>query len=215
MKRSAVIFVLLIFVVACGPYIWFKVPQPEGEENLKAFPDELHGKYRSALDTVMIIIHPDKIIREYRENMVMSQAEFMNETGDTISKDTSFMFSDNWHITIHTTGDSVKVYSTKDEELFHISEKQLLREYKGYYFLNYKDTNNYWKVKLLRLEQDSLEFDFILDEEDLQNIRNITSIETRKDSTEKSTRYFLDPSRRELRKILRRRASGEKYIKNH
>jgi len=215
MKRGVFIFLLLIFIVACGPYIWFKVPQPEGKENLKEFPTELQGKYHSALDTVIIVIYPDKIIRKYRENLAMTQKEFKNETGDTLSKDTSFMFSDNWHISIQSSGDSVKIFSSKDEEVFHISERQLLREYNGYYFLNYKDTNNYWKVKVLRVEKDSLEFDFILDEEDVQHIRNITSIETRKDSTKKSIRYFLDPSRRELRKILRKRASGKKYIKNH
>ncbi|PLX13423.1 MAG: hypothetical protein C0597_11780, partial [Marinilabiliales bacterium] len=111
-------------------------------------------------------------------------------------------------------GDSVKVFSSKDEELFKISGRQLLREYKGYYFLNYKDTNDYWKVKILKLVDDTLEFDFILKEEDIYNIKGITTVEAFEDSTEEASKYYLDPSKRELRKILKRRSKGEKYLKS-
>lgn len=213
MKRKTVVFILLIFLIGCGPYIWFKVPQPQGRENLKGFPAELQGKYSSVLDTVIIHIEKDKIIREYRENLLMTRAEFSKETGDSIAEDTAFSFSDNWLITVKSFGDSVHIFSKKDDVLFHISERQILREYKGYYFLNYKDTNNFWKVKILKLQQDSLEFDFILRDDDMKQIINITRVEVKKDSSEESSKYYLDPTRRELKKILRKRKSGEKYVK--
>ena len=145
----------------------------------------------------------------------MSKIEFREETGDSIAEDTAFNFNDNWQITVRSFGDSVQIFSKKDDELFNISERQVLREYKGYYFLNYKDTNNFWKVKILKLEEDTLEFDFILRDDDMQNIRKITTVESQKDSTGESTQYFLDPSRKELRKILKHRTTGEKYIKLH
>jgi hypothetical protein len=213
MKRKTVVFILLVFLLGCGPYIWFKVPQPQGRENLKGFPAELQGKYSSVLDTVIIHIEKDKIIREYRENLLMTKVEFREETGDSIAEDTAFTFSGNWQITVKSFGDSVQIFSKKDDELFHISERQILREYKGYYFLNYKDTNNFWKVKLLKLQQDSLEYDFILRDDDLKQIRSITKVEVKKDSSEESSRYYLDPTRRELKKILRKRKPGEKYVK--
>ncbi len=213
MKRRVVIFVLLIFVLGCGPYIWFKVPQPEEGKNLKMFSESVIGKYQSAKDTLIIRIEKDQIIREYRENMIMSKVEFREEVGDTISEDTSFAFADNWQITIKSYRDSVKVFSKKDEELFKISETQILRQYKGYFFLNKKDTNDYWKVKILKLEGDTLEYDYILTEEDLKKIENITKVETYTDTTEESTVYYLKPSKRELRKILRKRSQGEKYVK--
>lgn len=213
MKRKTVVFILLVFLLGCGPYIWFKVPQPQGRENLKTFPQDIQGQYSSAIDTVMIHIGKDKIVREYREKLLMTKIEFREETGDTISEDTSFTFTDNWEITIKSFGDSVKIFSKKDDELFNISERQILREYKGYYFLNYKDTNDYWKVKILKLEADTLEFDFILRADDMQRIRNITKVEVKKDSSEESSKYYLNPTRRELKKILRKRLVGEKYVK--
>ncbi|MBU8892470.1 MAG: hypothetical protein KOO66_06805 [Bacteroidales bacterium] len=213
MRRNLIIFLILAFFVGCGPYIWFKAPQPQGEENLNVFPENLLGKYSSVSDTSIIRIETDKIISEYRENLLMTKAEFREETGDTISEDTSFTFTDNWDITIKSFGDSVKVFSSKDDELFKISDQQILREYKGIYFLNYKDTNDYWKVKILNLEKDTLEFDIILFEKDMENIRNITMVEIVQDSTEESTRYYLNPTKRELKKILKKRSTGEKFVK--
>ncbi len=213
MKRNVIILIVLAFFVGCGPYIWFKVPQPEGRENLSEFPGELTGKYSSVYDTSTIRIESDKIIREYRENLVMTKVEFREEAGDSISEDTSFTFADNWDITVNSFGDSVKVFSRKDEELFKISDQQILREYKGYYFLNYKDSNDYWKVKILNMVKDTLEFDDILSDDDMENIRNITVVETVQDSTEESSKYYLKPTKRELKKILKKRLTGDKYIK--
>ena len=213
MKRNLIILLVLIFFVGCGPYIWFKVPQPEGRENLSEFPDELTGKYSSVYDTSTIRIESDKIIREYRENLVMTKVEFREEAGDSISEDTSFTFADNWDITVNSFGDSVKVFSRKDEELFKISDQQILREYKGYYFLNYKDSNDYWKVKILNMVKDTLEFDDILSDDDMENIRNITVVEIVQDSTEESSKYYLKPTKRELKKILKKRLTGDKFVK--
>jgi len=213
MKRNVIILIVLAFFVGCGPYIWFKVPQPEGRENLSEFPDEITGKYSSVYDTSTIRIESDKIIREYRENLLMTKVEFREEIGDSISEDTSFVFADNWDITVNSFGDSVKVFSRKDEELFKISDQQILREYKGYYFLNYKDSNDYWKVKILNLIKDTLEFDNILSDDDMENIKNITKVETMQDSTEESSKYYLEPTKRELKKILKKRSTGDKYVK--
>lgn len=213
MIRKLILFLILIFFVGCGPYIWFKVPQPEGRDNLKSFPENLFGRYTSVYDTSAIRIESNKIIREYRENLLMSKIEFREETGDSIPEDTSFTFTDKWHIKIKSYGDSVKVFSSMDDELFKISDEQLLREYRGYYFLNYQDTNDYWRVKILKLFGDTLEFDNILTTDDIENIRNITTIETVKDTSEEYVRHYLKPTKRELKKILKRRSTGDKYVK--
>ena len=213
-RKRYIIFALLTLLLGCGPYIWFKTPQPKGFDNLNAFPENLMGKYISVKDTNTISIEKNAIIREYREKLVMTKWEYKEEVGDAISEDTSFMFTDKLHVRIKSAGDSVKIFSSKDEDLFHISNRQVLRKYKGYYFLNFKDTNDYWKVKILRLVGDTLEFDFILTEEDMQKIKGMTRIEVRTDSIEDASKYYLDPSKRELRRILKRRTQGEKYVKS-
>ena len=213
MKRRTIIFIGLVFLLGCGPYIWFKVPQPEGKPNLESFPTELVGEYLAMEDSSIIRIENNKIIREYREDIVMSITEFKKEAGDSISTDTSFTFTDNWKFKIVSKGDSVQIYSSKDEELFKISEDHLLREYKDYYFLNYKDTNDFWKVKILNTYDDTLEFDFILSTDDMKLIKKITKVETVRDTVEDLERYYLKPTKRELKKILKKRTRGEKYLK--
>ncbi|MEA2106383.1 MAG: hypothetical protein U9P82_06635 [Bacteroidota bacterium] len=216
MKRHLFILFLILFFVSCSPYIWFQSPQPEGRKNLDTFPNELIGKYVSVSDSSIIIINSDKVIKQYHEKLMMSNTEFYEETGDSIAKDTSFLFTDNWHIKMKAFGDSVKVFSWKDETLFQISDDQLLREYKGYYFLNTKDTNNLWKVEILRQAKDTLEYDDILKKEDIDKIKSITAVKEIKDTTrEKITRYYLNPSKRELREILKTRSRGEKFFRIH
>lgn len=213
MKRSWIIFLVLLFILGCGPYIWFKAPQPESKPNLNKFPDNVIGEFLSIEDSSIIRIESNKIIREYREEIIMSVEEFRTEAGDSISTDTAFTFTDNWRFNIKSKGDSVVIFSSKDELLFEISDKQLLREYKDYYFLNYKDTNDFWKVKILNFYSDTLEFDFILSTSDMKLIKHITKVETVKDTIEDSEKYYLKPTKRELKKILKKRSRGEKYIR--
>jgi len=214
MKRKYLIYTILIFCIGCGPYIWFKVPQPEGLSNLKSFPDNIQGKYIALSDTSTIRIESDEIVQEYRENLIMTKTKFHEETGDTVSTDTSFTFADKWDVKVMSIGDSVYIYSSKDDQLFKISDENILREYKGYYFLNYKDST-FWKVKILKMSNDTLEFDYILTDDDIVNILGVTKVETVKDTIEDVTKYYLEPSKRQLRKILNRRSKGEKFIKNN
>lgn len=168
----------------------------------------------SLADSSFIIINANKIIKQYQEKLLMSKVEFQEETGGSVTKDTSFLFTDNWYIKVKSFGDSVKVFSWKDEVQFEISDSQLLRKYRGIYFLNNKDTNDLWKVQILYLEDDTLEFDDILTDDDIKKIRLITQVtEVRDTANEKITRYFLNPSKRELRAILKKRKKGNTYLK--
>jgi hypothetical protein len=216
MKKNILILLFILFFIGCGPYIWFKSPQPEERKNLDTFPNELIGKYISTKDSSVIIINKHKVIKQFHEELLMSRIEFQEETGDSLAKDTSFLFTDNWHIKVKTFGDSVKVFSWKDEVQFEISDDQLLREYRNIFFLNSRDTGDYWKVKILYMSADTLEYDDILTTDDMDKIKLLTSVKEQRDtSKERDTRYFLDPTRRELRKILRTREGGNKYYKQH
>lgn len=215
MKRKIISVIVLLFLFGCGPYIYFKSPQPEKKKNLEKFPAKIIGQYISASDSSVLIIGFDKIKKIKTESTSMSHAEFMLETGDTIIKDTSFVFTDNWLINVKFHDDSVFINSSREEEIFKVSENQLLRKFKKYYFLNYKDTNDLWKIEILKLTKDTLEFGNILTKEDLEQIKGITSVEEYTDSTDsgKSTKYYLSPARKELKKILMYRTRGEKFVR--
>ena len=215
MNRRIIILLGLLFLFSCGPFIYFKSPQPVKKSNLSSFPKDLYGSYLSLSDSSIIVIESQKIVKKRFENMVMSFDEYTKETGDSLFRDTTFLFTDNWLINMKTVGDSIAVKSSRIEELFSITNKQILRKYKGYYFLNYQDTNNLWRVELLKQERDTLEFGTILTKEDLEKIKSFTIVESYVDTTEsgKSTKYYLNPSKREVRKILKTRTPGEKFVK--
>lgn len=215
MNRKTFVFLVLIFLIGCGPYIYFKSPQPEKKKNIEGFPESMTGTYISLSDSSLLIIDSKKIVKKRFENMFMSIDSFKAETGDTIIKDTSFIFTDNWHINMKVLGDSIYVNSSREEDVFSFSDEQLLRKYKGYYFLNFKDTNDLWRVELIKRSKDTLEFGSILTKEDLDRVKGITSVESYVDSNEsgKSTKYYLKPSKREVRKILKYRTKGEIFIK--
>ncbi|MGE0088252.1 MAG: hypothetical protein AB7S50_02105 [Bacteroidales bacterium] len=215
MNRKIILFLILIFLIGCGPFIYFKSPQPAKKSNLSSFPKDLFGSYLSLSDSSIIVIESQKIVKKRFENMIMSFDEYSKETGDTLFRDTTFLFTDNWLINMKTVGDSIDVKSSRVEEFFSISNKNILRKYKGYYFLNYEDTNNLWRVEILKLENDTLELGNILTKEDLEKIKSFTIFESYTDTTEpgKSTKYYLNPSKREVRKILKIRTPGEKFIK--
>ena len=213
-KTVCLLLFIFLFFPGCGPNIWFTSPQPEGKKNLDVFPNELIGKYVSPKDNSVLIIHNNKVIKQFHEQLLMSKKEYRNETGDSIARDTSFLFTDNWHIKVKSFGDSVNVFSWKDEVQFELSEDQHLRKYRGFYFLNTRDTSDYWKVKILSLHDDTLEYDDILTIDEIEKIKKIAAVTEYSDtSNEKDTRYILNPKRRELRKILKTRSMGDKYYK--
>ena len=207
MNRKTFVFLVLVFLIGCGPYIYFKSPQPKNKKNIESIPKNLFGTYMSIVDSSLLIIDSETIVKKRFENMYMSVESYKEETGDTIIKDTSFVFTDNWLINMSVMGDSVLINSSREEVLFKISENQLLRKYKGYYFLNFKDTNDLWKVELIKRTKDTLEFGNILTKEDIEKIKGITPVESYTDSTEsgKSTKYYLNPARKDLKKILKGR----------
>ena len=215
MKRNIVYIILLAFLFGCGPYIYFKTPQPENKRNLEKIPSKIIGEYMSVADSSIITIDFNKIVKKKFENTIMTLVEFKQETGDSIHNDTSFTFSDNWHIQLKIRNDSVFINSSMEETLFEISEDQILRKYRRYYFLNYRDTNNLWKIELIKLTKDTLEYGNILTKEDIERIKSFTTVEEITDSIEssKSTKYYLNPARKDLKKILNYRSKGEKYVK--
>lgn len=215
MKRNIVYIILLSFLFGCGPYIYFKTPQPEKKRNLEKIPSKITGKYMSVADSSIITIDLNTIVKKKFENTIMTLVEFKQETGDSLQNDTSFTFSDNWHIQLKIRNDSVFINSSKEEILFEISENQILRRYRKYYFLNYRDTNNLWKVELIKLAKDTLEYGNILTKEDVERIKGFTTVEEITDSinSNKSTKYYLNPAQKDLKKILKYRSKGEKYVK--
>ena len=115
----------------------------------------------------------------------------------------------NQKIPISIKGDTIIQHLSGIDTFFHFSVKNVVKKFKGYYFLNTKFDDSTWEVKKLSLEKGELSIGKIPKQADIDKLRAIT--ESASDST--STRFR--PSQKEFREFIKKGgfSSEEKYRK--
>jgi hypothetical protein len=217
-KRNYYYFILiLIFIlIGCGPKpdVIFLEPQPKNKRDLKEIPKVYQGQYLSKSDSSILTIDSKVIFQEWTGVSKVSETE-MQEVLDTIYKeDIEIEISDNWTMNIYVEGDSATIATYGIDTLFVLSEKTKLRKFKGYLFLNYSHSYSKWRVKILKLEENQLEFENLVSHIEIDSLREITPIVTEIDTlTSKVDHYEMQPKRRELKRILARKERDFKFIK--
>lgn len=224
MKKSILCLALAcLTLTTCGPDVKFKDPQPRWEANLKFIPTHYQGTFKSPSDSTFLFIDSFLIKKEWRAIENMRRDSLEKELKIPIKNDTSFKYYDKMLtekstdyllLTIKLNNDSARIRIKGSEILFTLSDSQLVRSYKKYCFLNYRTNDNYWLVKTLYLKDKFLDFSDLISSKELENMGNFTKVITIKDPTSgKVSEYRLNPSRRELRKILRRKNIEESFVK--
>jgi hypothetical protein len=207
---------LIIIIVSCkqAPEVRFLGPQPIGKKNLQAVPKDYCGKYLSKIDSSMLTIDSRMIIQEKFESSKTSILEMQQELDTTIKNDTQIKFGTNWTMNIKIKDDSALISSFLIDTIFQISESQLLRSFKGYLFLNYKDIDSTWRVKTLKLENGQLDFGSLVNINQIDTLKTVTRIITSLDSTSNQvSHYDLNPKRKELKEILKQKNTTSIFIK--
>lgn len=217
-KKIILIVIVIGFMVACNqtPEIRFLEPQPIKKRDLKAFPKDYHGKYLSKSDSSFLTIDSKVIFQEWYGLSRVSDFE-MNEELDTIyNQDVVIQLSDYWKMTVDVddAGDSATIETYRIDTLFELSATNLMRAFKGYLFLNYRQPDSTWRVKVLCLEKGQLNFSDLISESQIDTLRVITKIETTIDTaSNRIDHHDLNPGRKELKEILERKQSETRYIK--
>jgi hypothetical protein len=212
-KFEILIFILIIFITACQPDIRFLVPQPIDKNDLKTFPKIFQGKYISIADSSILTIDSKKIIQEWNGFAIVSGVEMKKEL-DTIYKSDTKIQEGNMTMTVKIYGDSAKIKMNILDTLFVISDKSILRTFKGYLFLNYKKVDSTWSVKTLKLYHKKLDFANLIDQNQIDTLKTVTNIITNIDTSSKQVdHYDLNPKRKELKEILKRRQIDYGFIK--
>jgi hypothetical protein len=215
MKYLTVIL-LTIIVICCKqiPEVRFLEPQPVSKKNLQTIPKDYWGKYLSKDDSSILTINSRMIIQENIATSKTSIIEMQEELDTTIQDDTKIILSDNWTMTIQIIDDSALISSYLVDTIFQISESQLLRSFKGYLFLNFKDMDSTWRVNTLKLENGQLGFSSLVNVNQIDTLKTITKIVTSMDSTSSRINHFdLNPKRKELKEILKQKDTTSIFIK--
>jgi hypothetical protein len=154
------------------------------------------------------------IYQEWSGLSKVSDVEMQEELDTIYKEDIKIEISSNWTMNIDVQGDSAIIETYGIDTLFLLSEKTKLRKFKGYLFLNYYSPDSTWRVKILKLEDNQLDFEKLVSPSEIDTLREVTPIYTEIDtSTNKPDHHDLEPKRRELKAILERKISDSRFIK--
>ncbi len=203
MKRlKFFLFILLMGLIACEPPVTFSEPQPTGLDNLSEFPSRLQGNYLSLEDNSMLSINDKLIQRTYDFDYKIH----INQLDSTsiLSGDTIFDLLSNEKTIIKREGDSLVIHVNYNETLFQLNYDNVVRKYKGYYFINNRYDKESWEVKKMQLTKGQLIISSISTSLDLENLKEITA--TQQDTI---APYKFTTSKKQFKKFIKNEGFSE------
>lgn len=205
-------FVTAPFIIAtlildsCEPAATFDKPQPDNVKSLASFPERLLGKYLAADQASIVIIADSLIVRHYDFDFKQHKDSIGSSfkiIGDTLINET-----DGTKEIILLKGDTVIQHANWTDTIFNISVDNILKKFKGYYFLNSHYSDNAWEVKKLSLNKGVLTVGSISDKDDIQKLKELT--ETTADTI--STNFNL--TRRQFKQFVKQEGFGKQEMFN-
>lgn len=198
MKRLKIIstFIILTSLFACEPPVTFSEPQPTDTDNLSKFPKALQGLYLSLADNSTLSIGDKVIQRTYDYDYKIHPNQL--DSTSRLSGDTIIDLKTNEKTLIKREGDSLITHINYLDTLFQLDYDNVVRKFKGYYFLNTRYDKASWEVKKIQLSNGQLTFSSISSKLDIDNLKEIT--ETPNDTIPP---YKFTATKKQLKKFIR------------
>jgi len=170
--RNILTLIAVTTIIACEPPVTFTEPQPPDTENLTTFPKKIRGEYLSSMNNSTLKITDNSIFRIYDQVSKIQIKQL--DSNLRLSGDTIINFKTNEKSIVKRSGDTLIENIHCIDTTFVISEKNVLRKYKGYYFLNTLHHENKWEVKKMELSKGELTVSSISDKKDFEQLKEIT-----------------------------------------
>ena len=183
-------------LVACEPSVTFTEPQPVDTDNLSEFPRRLKGVYLSLSDSSILSINDKQIQRTYDFDYKIHPNQL--DSTARLSGDTLINLETKERKLIKRDGDSLKIHIHSVDTLFQMDYGNVVRKFKGYYFLNTRYDKTSWAVEKMNLSKGQLIISSISTKEDIENLKKIT--ETTQDTV---TNYNFTVSKKEFKKFVK------------
>jgi hypothetical protein len=198
LKQIKIISVIIILtsLVACEPPVTFTEPQPADTDNLSNFPNKLQGAYLSLSDSSTISINDKLIQRTYDFNYKIHPNQL--DSTARLSGDTLINVQTNKRELIKRDGDSLRIHIHNVDTLFQMDYDNVVKKYKGYYFLNTRYDRTSWSVEKVHLTKDQLIISSISTKEDIEDLKEIT--ETTQDTV---SNYNFTATKRQFKKFVK------------
>ena len=197
----------LILLSACQPPVTFTEPQPKDGAALSGFPQWIQGKYLNAEDSTFLQISANSMIRIYDFNEKIHLNDL--DSTEQIIGDSLFDMNTNTSQLIRVEGDSVVMHEHEIDTLFIISKLNVLKKYKGYYFINMFNQDENWEVKKLGISNSKLILSSINTKQELEQLKAMTI------SKQDTMPYVFSLTRRQFKKFVRDEGfrDTEEYLK--
>ena len=98
---------------------------------------------------------------------------------------------------VQIEGDSVVQHVYEMDTLFAINQENVLKKFKGYYFVNIHSKDNTWRVQKLELTKGKLVLSSINNREDLDQLKAIT------ETTQDTVPYVFSPSKKQFKNFVK------------
>ena len=170
------LFIILTSLFACEPPVTFIEPQPVDTDNLSKFPKRLQGQYVCLEDNSTLEIS-DKLIQRIYDYDYKVHPNQLDSTS-RISGDTIIDLNTNEKNRIQFDGDSLINHVHYIDTLFQMDYDNVVRKFKGYYFLNKRYDMASWGVTKMQLTKGQLILSSISTKLDIENLKEITETPT-------------------------------------
>lgn len=190
---------------ACTEPVTFTEPQPAAVENLPAIPKRLQGRYIGVSDHSKLIVS-DKLIQRISDyDYKFHRSEL--DSNELLSGDTIIDLKSNEKTLIRREKDSLIYHVHQLDTLFELSYDNVIRKFKGYYFLNIRYDKTAWDVKKMQLSKGRLIISSLSSKEDIDNLKSIT--ETPQDTT---SPYRFRASKKQFKEFIKNEGFRESEI---
>lgn len=196
-----VIFVIMI-LGSCQPSVVFGDPQPVTVDPLTNIPDIYRGIYWCNVDSASLFIDDKAFVRR-KEFLIKTTLQEI-ETDPDLDLVNDQLYVNDWEgfFPVTEKGDTITSQIILRDTIFAISDKQLVKTFRGHLVLNFKLNNDSWEVLVVSQNRNGLlTISKATIPEDLAKLDSITTINFLKDSERTQTQIYLKPTAKEFARI--------------
>jgi len=196
-----IIFVIMI-LGSCQPSVVFGDAQPVTVNPLTNIPDIYRGIYWCNVDSASLYVDDKAFVRR-KEFLIKTTLQEI-ETDPDLDLVNEQLYVNDWegYFPVTEFGDSITSQIILRDTIFAISDKQLVKTFRGHLVLNYKLNNDTWEVLVVSQSSDGLlTISKATIPEDLAKLDSITTINFLKDSERTQTQIYLKPTAKEFARI--------------
>lgn len=174
----------------------FTEPQPVNTDNLSKFPNRIKGHYLSLSDSSTLTISDNLIERTYDFDYKIHPNQL--DSTARLSGDTLINIESNEREIIKRDKDSLVIHFHDTDTLFLMNYDNVVRKFKGYYFLNLRYDKTTWMVEKMQLTKGQLIISRISTEQDIDRLKEIT--ETAQDTV---VTYNFTATKRQFKRFVK------------